>query len=257
MLIENIDHHRSRERIRDLGEVFTQEKYVEEMLDMVAEGRRSVWSDENISFFEPCAGHGNFVVAILRRRMEAMFKKARSNGTDDPGLFAVANAMNTLWAIDIDTANVDSCRARVFGEICAFLAEKLETNDIRTLISKTGDFVTHVLCAIRWQIRENEALSALTQEKTAASQRAALTKMGSSWFEENGHRYLNFQETWVTYFAACKRSRSIPIEFEKAERFVRGVESGKAPSIREYLFAKVGIKLMKPEAGILDEKAAG
>lgn len=241
----DIIHHRSRERIRDLGEVFTQEKYVEAMLDMIGDGRRSIWSDENTSFFEPCAGHGNFVVAILRRRLEAMFKKARGNGTDDPALYAVANAMNTLWAIDIDTANVDSCRARVFSEICAFLSEKLDTNDVRTLISKTGDFVAHVLCAIRWQIRENEALSALTLEETAASQRAALTRMGSLWFEEKGHRYLNFQETWVAKFAAYKRDRSIPIEFEKAERYVRGVEAGNAPSITEYSFAKVGFKVLR------------
>lgn len=257
MLIENIDHHRSRERIRDLGEVFTQEKYVEAMLDMIGDGRRSIWSDENTAFFEPCVGHGNFAVSILRRRLDAIFKKARQQGKEDPALYAVANALNTLWAIDIDAANIESCRARVFTEICTFLSDKLEASDVRSVIRKTGDFIAHVLCAIKWQIRENEALSALTIKTSAAQKQADLTRMGHVWFEENGHHFLDFSVTWVSYYKSCSETESIPFEFEKAERFIQGVLSAKTPSIKEFSFAKVVLSQERAKSSRIDEQAAG
>ena len=65
MDIVSIAHHRSRSRIRNLGEVFTPEKYVYQMLDMLD---KSVWSSDNVIFFEPTCGHGNFVVAIVQKR---------------------------------------------------------------------------------------------------------------------------------------------------------------------------------------------
>src|SRR4051812_561909 len=98
--------HRSRERIKDLGEVFTPEKYVEDMLDLFCKDKRGLWADEDVSFFEPTCGHGNFVIAIYKRRVEAIYKKALSQQIRDPALYAVANAINTLWAIDIDSKNV-------------------------------------------------------------------------------------------------------------------------------------------------------
>lgn len=62
----NIENHRSRERIRLLGEVFTPDEYVNKMLDMLDP---KVWADESVSFFEPTCGHGNFVLAIAQRRL--------------------------------------------------------------------------------------------------------------------------------------------------------------------------------------------
>ena len=54
---------RSSERARDLGEVFTPEKTVHEMLDLL--------QDINYSskFLEPGCGSGNFLVEILSRKM--------------------------------------------------------------------------------------------------------------------------------------------------------------------------------------------
>ena len=48
--ILNLIHHRSKNRIRDFGEVFTPEKYVNQMLDMLD---KSVWTDANTIFYEP------------------------------------------------------------------------------------------------------------------------------------------------------------------------------------------------------------
>ena len=56
--------HRSKDRIKDLGEVFTPESYVEDMLNLLSKDKRGLWSDEDVTFFEPCAGHGNIVLPI-------------------------------------------------------------------------------------------------------------------------------------------------------------------------------------------------
>ena len=42
-----LSHHRNKKRIRDLGEVFTPEKYVQEMLGVLD---KKMWSDSNCVF---------------------------------------------------------------------------------------------------------------------------------------------------------------------------------------------------------------
>ena len=87
--------HRSKDRIRDLGEVFTPDSYVEEMLDLLAKDKRGMWSDEEISFFEPCSGHGNIVLPIYKRRLEGIYKKATSQDLSNFKL-STQNTFSTL-----------------------------------------------------------------------------------------------------------------------------------------------------------------
>ncbi|PXW87753.1 hypothetical protein C8R34_1091 [Nitrosomonas sp. Nm84] len=95
--------HRNKDRIKDLGEVFTPISCVESMLNLLAKDNRSLWSDEEISFFEPCAGHGNIVIPIYKRRLEGIYKKAADQGlsgkTSGAPFYAVTNALNTLILI--------------------------------------------------------------------------------------------------------------------------------------------------------------
>ena len=52
---------KSKERVRDLAEVFTGEKEVGAMLDLVKSHSEKIES----TFLEPSCGNGNFLVAIL------------------------------------------------------------------------------------------------------------------------------------------------------------------------------------------------
>lgn len=153
--------HRSKERIKDLGEVFTPESYVEDMLNLLAKDKRGLWSDEGVSFFEPCCGHGNIVLSIYKRRLDSIYRKALQQGVREAAYYTVANALNTLWAIDIDPKNVENCRSRVLSATLDFLKTKLEIKSNTVLLSKKRDFFAHVLSAIKWHIDENETLSAL------------------------------------------------------------------------------------------------
>ena len=58
---------KSKERVADHVEVFTAEREVNAMLDLVKQETERVDS----RFLEPACGDGNFVVEILRRKLEA------------------------------------------------------------------------------------------------------------------------------------------------------------------------------------------
>ena len=63
---------KSRERVAEHGEVFTAEREVNAMLDLVKQETERVDS----RFLEPACGDGNFMVEILRRKLVAAKKRA-------------------------------------------------------------------------------------------------------------------------------------------------------------------------------------
>jgi len=229
--------HRSKDRIKNLGEVFTPEAYVEDMLDLLAKDKRGLWSDEDTSFFEPCCGHGNIVLSIYKRRLEGIYKKSLLQGNREAAYFAVANALNTLWAIDIDAKNVENCRSRVLFATLEFLKDKTNSKNHYDLMSKKKVFFTHIVSAIKWQITENETLSALSAEATAKAS-ANLTRAGSKWFAKNGHHELDFELTWASYFESCEESKTIPLEYQRSKKFIESLLSGKIKGFEDYEFAK-------------------
>lgn len=237
--------HRSRDRIRELGEVFTPDKYVEDMLDLLSKDRKNFWQNEKYVFFEPCCGHGNIVLAIYRRRLRAIYKKAMAQRLSKPYFYAVANALNTLWAIDIDTENVENCRMRVLALTLEFIEEKTGCKDRLKLVRQNKNFFSHILAAIRWHIYENETLSALSTDTEAASQ-AQKTKAGYTWFKKHGHQQLDFDMTWVNFFTECKRKKIVPIELKKSEKFISALSKRQKHKYIYFAFAR---NMLKPLAG--------
>ena len=56
---------KSKQRVADHGEVFTAEREVNAMLDLVKQETERIDS----RFLEPACGNGNFLVEILRRKI--------------------------------------------------------------------------------------------------------------------------------------------------------------------------------------------
>ena len=213
--ILNLIHHRSKNRIRDFGEVFTPEKYVNQMLDMLD---KSVWTDTNAIFYEPTCGHGNFVLAVVKRRLKAFLKQAKRQKYDKPSFYAVANTLNNLWAIDIDSENIKLCRERVQNLVFDFLKEHENNSNIFKI--KNRDFLTHVLCCIEWQIHENEALSCLEKDSINAQKKADKTTISRKWLKKNKHRPINFERNWVEHFKSCKKDNIDSFEYKKNFKFI-------------------------------------
>ena len=70
---------KSRERVQQHGEVFTNEREVNAMLDLVKHETERIDS----RFLEPACGDGNFLAEILRRKLRVCrnFVEQKSRGT--------------------------------------------------------------------------------------------------------------------------------------------------------------------------------
>lgn len=100
---------KSSERVRDLGEVFTPSGTVQEMLDLLPE---TIWaSHPSSTFLEPACGDGNFLVAILGRKLDRItkdiIKGRRSAGADsEVAQFHALEALASIYAVDISSDNI-------------------------------------------------------------------------------------------------------------------------------------------------------
>ena len=86
---------KSKARVKELGEVFTPAALVSEMLDKLPP---DCWLPEK-TFLEPSCGNGNFLVAILERKLDM----------GHPPLQALA----TIYGVDIMEDNIVESRARM------------------------------------------------------------------------------------------------------------------------------------------------
>ncbi len=71
---------KSRHRVKTYGEVFTPRHMVDRMLDLVREELETGPDFVDKTFLEPAAGDGNFLVAILRRKLHAIEKRYPRRG---------------------------------------------------------------------------------------------------------------------------------------------------------------------------------
>lgn len=109
---------KSKQRVANFGEVLTPSHIVNAMIDLVAQEAERIDS----LFLEPACGTGNFLVEILRRKLQSV-KKHYAKSQLDFERHAVL-AVSSLYGIDILKDNVEECRYRlykVFDETYTFL----------------------------------------------------------------------------------------------------------------------------------------
>ena len=98
----------SKQRVNDHGEVFTNKREVNAMLDLVKQEAERIDS----RFLEPACGTGNFLVEILKRKLtivEKRYKKIQLEYERNAVL-----AVSSIYGIDILQDNLIKCRARLF-----------------------------------------------------------------------------------------------------------------------------------------------
>ena len=116
---------KSKKRVADHGEVFTAEREVNAMLDLVKQEAERVDS----RFLEPACGDGNFLAEILRRKLAEVRRKYRKSPFDYEKNAVLA--ISSVYGVDLMMDNVEACRERLFKiwdkeykAVC-----KKETND--------------------------------------------------------------------------------------------------------------------------------
>ena len=87
---------KSKDRVRELGEVFTNSREVNAMLGLIP----NITID--MTFLEPSCGNGNFVVEIMKRKFDLCKKKSD-----------YIRALQSVVAIDIMADNIQECKQRI------------------------------------------------------------------------------------------------------------------------------------------------
>ncbi len=113
-----VSQTKTRQRVRDLAEVYTHEREVTAMLDLVPDMFPSHDRPRDIgrTFLEPTCGAGNFLVAILDRKLAYVkfCELYRSGATFEA---AVLRALSSIYGIDIDQENVEQSRQFLKADI--------------------------------------------------------------------------------------------------------------------------------------------
>jgi SAM-dependent methyltransferase len=106
--MNNLKQVRSKKRVTDHGEVFTSEREVNAMLDLVKQETERIDS----RFLEPACGTGNFLVATLRRKLAVVENRYKKSQLEYERYAVIA--ISSIYGIDILEDNVVECRNRLF-----------------------------------------------------------------------------------------------------------------------------------------------
>ena len=104
---------KSKQRVKDAGEVFTPRWVVREMLDLDEIKDRSFELDP--TFLEPACGNGNFIIQILVRKLMSVSEEAFD--------IDVARSIASIYGVDIAEDNVKETRERMMNAIKHFYAD--------------------------------------------------------------------------------------------------------------------------------------
>jgi hypothetical protein len=107
---------KSRHRVKTYGEVFTPRTMVDQMLDLVSDDLESGDGFVDKTFLEPAAGDGNFLVAILQRKLAAIEERFDPSVWSRESLFALAS----IYAIELLEDNHRDAQAALVSEFVMF-----------------------------------------------------------------------------------------------------------------------------------------
>lgn len=113
---------KSKKRVTDHGEVFTAEREVKAMCDLVKQETERIES----RFLEPACGNGNFLAEVLSRKL-AVVKKRYGKSPTDYEKYSVL-AVTSIYGVELLADNAAECRERLF-----FLWDKAYTANNKKL----------------------------------------------------------------------------------------------------------------------------
>ena len=105
---------KSKERITEFGEVFTSEREVKAMLDLVKGETERIES----RFLEPACGNGNFLLEVINRKISVVRALYAKHQADFEKYSFIA--ASSVYGIDLLEDNVSECRERISTFILTF-----------------------------------------------------------------------------------------------------------------------------------------
>jgi SAM-dependent methyltransferase len=145
---------KTRKRVTDYGEVFTSEREVNAMLDLVKQETERIDS----RFLEPACGTGNFLVEILKRKL-AVVENRYSKNQLEYERYAIL-ALSSIYGVEILMDNVEICRDRLLGVFTHYYINNFK-KEIKPELLKAAEFI------LRRNILWGDALSLKTPDEKA------------------------------------------------------------------------------------------
>ena len=99
---------KSKKRVTEHGEVYTSEREVNAMLDLVKNETERIDS----RFLEPACGNGNFLIEILKHKLNVV-KSRYQKSQNEYELYSVI-AVSSCYGVDILQDNCVECRERLY-----------------------------------------------------------------------------------------------------------------------------------------------
>lgn len=108
---------KSRQRVADHGEVFTAEREVKAMLNLLP---NEIWQKINSKFLEPACGNGNFLAEILARKLDMILqmlqsKKIKKTHWQFNYEYYAIQSISSIYGIEILPDNCLECRERLLN----------------------------------------------------------------------------------------------------------------------------------------------
>jgi SAM-dependent methyltransferase len=198
---------RSRERVRDLAEVYTHEREVNAMLDLVTDmfpNAEDPGSTDRL-FLEPACGHGNFLVEILRRKLAHV--TPRHYGRGERFEHRVLRCLASVYGIDISDDNVRETRGRMRTLIVDHLARHLSAEE------RTAGFSDAVKAILETNIVRADTLA------DAAEIELVEYRPGSAGtFIREWSRPLDPAANEISLFSLDARCDDVPVHYSELAR---------------------------------------
>lgn len=125
---------KSEERVNKFGEVYTPQDIVCKMSDMVGESLYRM--DKTV--LEPSCGNGNFMVELIKRKMEGAIKEVKEKGGNFD--LMTLKAVSLVYGVDIIVDNIEESKNRMMDVIQTMYTEHTG-NEITEELKKSVKFI--------------------------------------------------------------------------------------------------------------------
>ena len=186
---ENTKQIKSRQRVADHGEVFTNPREVNAMLDLVRD--ESFRLDSR--FLEPACGDGNFLIEILRRKLSLLQDIKSQTEWEFQSLIAVGSC----YGIDILPDNAEACRTRLEEYVLSqHPASKRLPVDSPYLFSLRYMLLKNIVCgdALTYRTVENKPITFCEWTPIAGSMQFSRRDFQFDFLVTQSHQYSLFDE---------------------------------------------------------------
>ena len=179
---------KSKQRVAAHGEVFTAEREVKAMCDLVADECLRIDS----RFLEPACGDGNFLAEILSRKLAVVARKYKRNNVDYEKNSLLA--LGSLYGVELLYDNVLRCRERLFDMWDEAYSKAVKKKDRREDVRESAGYILskNIICGNALSLRCVDENAQDTSEPIIFSQWAFVTgpmmKREDYSFEEMLHQ---------------------------------------------------------------------